>query len=325
MKKDNCFNVLKVLATLLVVIAHVTVMYSSLYSAYEMPENMILDWISVFIYSFHMPLFLFISGSIFKICIAGGKYKSIKDFVILKFKRLMIPYLFIGISYVTPVMLLLKLTDESLLHYIIKGIGLCLDSRHLWYLYVLFIMFLITRVLKPVFERFPVIEYTVLLFAAVSAFYFYRYFPAYFGLDTFAKNYAFFLLGYSFVDKLDYFKRFPLISVGSSFVLINVLLFINSDKLRLFTGILGIIMSYSFAVIIQAGFEKTVFYKLLLKNSMGIYLFHPMIIYVLFHFAINWSVPAILFSFLAFTVALTVSIGLTKLLRTLHLGVLIGE
>ena len=50
---------------------------------------LLVGWTHRFIYAFHMPLFFFISGYLFK----SDKYNSFKDFFKKRFKRLIIPYL----------------------------------------------------------------------------------------------------------------------------------------------------------------------------------------------------------------------------------------
>lgn len=50
---------------------------------------LLVGWTHRFIYAFHMPLFFFISGYLFK----RDKYNSFKDFFKKRFKRLIIPYL----------------------------------------------------------------------------------------------------------------------------------------------------------------------------------------------------------------------------------------
>lgn len=120
-------------ASVLVVIGHVIIFYSTIGGVVEMPPNALLNFLVNFIYSFHMPLFMFVSGAVYHKCISIGKYKNVLGFVIKKFRRIMIPYFVCGILYVTPVMLLLEITDLSPVEYILRGILYCRDSRHLWF------------------------------------------------------------------------------------------------------------------------------------------------------------------------------------------------
>ena len=63
-RKDE-YSVLKVIMTVSVVAAHVARMYSFDGGAIAMPVNRLLDFIMVFIYEFHMPVFVFVSGAVF--------------------------------------------------------------------------------------------------------------------------------------------------------------------------------------------------------------------------------------------------------------------
>lgn len=144
MTKSEKYDLIKTITMLLVVIAHVTRMYTGNGVVVPLNQSSILDYLTKFIYGFHMPLFIFISGAVYYYCIYDlGKYKDKNKFIINKFKRLILPYLFFGLFYVTPIMLYFKFTNDNLITYIVKGILLCGNSRHLWFLYYLFIYFTI--------------------------------------------------------------------------------------------------------------------------------------------------------------------------------------
>lgn len=63
MRKHNEWDVLKCVATLLVVIGHITILYKPGDSFPEM-EDEYLSYITDVIYLFHMPLFVAISGAV---------------------------------------------------------------------------------------------------------------------------------------------------------------------------------------------------------------------------------------------------------------------
>lgn len=143
---------LKVFATLLVVLGHVGVFYSGL-GVLEFPEQLGIKIMTRLLYSFHMPLFFFISDVIYGICIGKGKYGDVRVFVGKKVKRLLVPYLFWGIVVVTPVMALLHFTEDRVGKYILNGILLGRNNRHLWYLLSLFCMFLVTDGVRRIIKR----------------------------------------------------------------------------------------------------------------------------------------------------------------------------
>ncbi len=99
------------------------------------------------IYSFHMPLFFFISG--FLISRKVGSIQSKKTLITKKIKRLLIPYFFVGLCY-APLKLLLsqfanKPYDFNNLWKIFLGVN---PDGELWFLYALFMISLIAIVLN---------------------------------------------------------------------------------------------------------------------------------------------------------------------------------
>ena len=107
-KKIDWLAVLQGFSMLLVVIGHV-----SLTNLPRDPSTPIATRIETVIYTFHMPLFIFISGWLFYYtCI--GRNKSYKDMFISKFKRLLIP--FFAFTIVT---MLLKMALPQLMHRVV--------------------------------------------------------------------------------------------------------------------------------------------------------------------------------------------------------------
>jgi len=61
------------------------------------------------------------------------------------------------------------------------------------------------------------------------------------------------------------------------------------------------------------------------KNGFGIYLFHPMIIYVLYYYLGKYNVNPIVLCLGITVISYCLSIALTELLRRIKLKILIGE
>ena len=107
-KKIDWLAVLQGFSMLLVVVGHV-----SLTNQPGDPSTPIATGIETVIYSFHMPLFIFISGWLFYYtCI--GREKTYKDMFISKFKRLLIPF-----YAFTMVTMLLKMALPQLMHRVV--------------------------------------------------------------------------------------------------------------------------------------------------------------------------------------------------------------
>lgn len=112
-------------------------------------DNVLLSRLFDFIYSFHMPLFFFISGycgsKVIKCCAISEKSR----YIISRFSRLMIPYFFIGLCYIPLKIILAGYTTtqvqlNSVLWDMIKGTN---PNYQLWTLYVLFFAALIVCVI----------------------------------------------------------------------------------------------------------------------------------------------------------------------------------
>ena len=105
------------------------------------PNDPVLHNIFVFIYSFHMPLFFFISGYVGIGGLNNYHFSEKLNYWIKRFKRLMIPYCFIGILYIPVKIVLAKFTTSPIVlsEVIIRFLGGDNPNGQLWTLYALFI------------------------------------------------------------------------------------------------------------------------------------------------------------------------------------------
>ena len=88
------YDMAKILTTLLVVLAHATRMYTTTGAIHPINKSLLLANVTEYIYQFHMPLFILLSGCIYDYCLTKGRYKANINFLIGKARRLLIPYLF---------------------------------------------------------------------------------------------------------------------------------------------------------------------------------------------------------------------------------------
>ena len=100
---------------LLVVLGHCTYYematdFGGMYFASQMQsagihETLTHHWLSVIttaIYSFHMPLFMALSGAVFAMQLKKGKYGDGKTFISKKTKRLLYPFLIVSMFWSFP-------------------------------------------------------------------------------------------------------------------------------------------------------------------------------------------------------------------------------
>ena len=173
-------DIAKAICIILVVIGH--------YSPENQPQ-----WyaaINHFIYSFHMPLFLFASGFIFKPTHTDGS--AYKALIIKKIKRLLVPYFTCSVIVIT-----LKLLSQgnayvenpvTALSYL-KMFYLPEAGYFLWFIWALFTMFLITPLFKTRTARNWVFLASIILAYAPFTL------PEAFCLNQFKRMYVYFMFG----------------------------------------------------------------------------------------------------------------------------------
>lgn len=323
-KRTDTYSILKVCATIFVVFAHATIMYTD-NGAISMGISPVLVYITNFIYAFHMPLYMFLSGAIYRLCINCGKYKSTPEFLIKKARRLLIPYFIFGILYVSPVMIALNLTELSLIEFVQKGIILSLDARHLWFLCALFTAFVITKLIQPVLDR---VQFTLPILMALAVIVSAKnyYFPAVFSIINSAKFYCYFLFGYAF-EASPKVKSFLCRCWWLGFPLLGVfLLGRGAGSLRgIVMAMIGIMICYCFASRFGDCISGGEVFQHIQRNGMGIYLFHPMIIYICFYQIRDVGcIPSIAAVSIA-VFAFVLSDFLTVLVRRAGLQIILGE
>ncbi|MDB8567896.1 acyltransferase family protein [Turicibacter sanguinis] len=243
------FEIIRAIAVILVVLGH---------SFINGPQQSIfLSFIIKFIYSFHMPVFFFISGffalKIYKL----NKEKKIQ-FIQGKFIRLIIPYVSLSLVAI-PIKLLLNtfVKRPLLLNEILENILIYPQKNpvsSLWFIYVLFFIFLIVISLSKltIKKLFYCSLITMLIFNPFKIEMFY--------LNAIFNNLPFFILGllirenypnvYSFINN----NKYIVFLVSLSLLLIENYFTMNffSNKLlsHFFTGITGIIMMLSLSYFI---------------------------------------------------------------------------
>lgn len=330
-KKSIVYDITKFISVILVVVAHSTRMYTANGAFNPLNDSQVLAFVTDYIYKFHMPLFILVSGAIFGLCIEKGKYTNIPSFIVNKAKRLLLPYFFFGIAYVAPAMCLLGLTNQSFLEYSFKGIILSLNSRHLWYIFALFFIFLLAIFARPLLiksrkSRFLVLVLSGVLYLLSSKL------PYEFQISTSFSYQLYFFVGvilnyeYTFVQKV--FKKLFFVFFLTPIALAGMFVFnpnIITDLCYKFLGIIMVIFIGYCIVKWFEGFTDTYVYKIISKNSFGIYLFNPIIIYIFYYFLGPIDINPYVLSFGIAVVSLLVSVGATELMRRFRLYLLIGE
>lgn len=134
----NEYDVLKAMAIILVVIGHATILYSP--TKHPEQDVGVAQLITKAIYMFHMPLFMALSGAVYAIGRARGKYAEFMPFALNKSRRLIVPYICMGLFVLLPVICWLR-PGDPIRHFTDILIGN--NNYHLWYLLALAEIFII--------------------------------------------------------------------------------------------------------------------------------------------------------------------------------------
>ena len=320
----NEYDLLKVFAILLVVVGHITILYQD----GGLGENEIsgLSFFTDFIYLFHMPLFISISGAIYAIGMQTGKYCKFSPLIINKAKRLLIPFIFVGITCLAPVLIITGLSEN----YVMTVVSILTGGtyiKHLWYLPALFWIFIYAWLICK-FRLNLYIMYIASVSLAVLC-------------SSLAINLNIFCIGNS-IQYLPYFimgiifyqqrellqiKLFPAsLIILCSFAFIqyasDILWIDNICRILLPCAIL--ICIYILVKPIYPIFNKLPGINYLLKQSYSIYLFHVPIIYLLYIY-ISHLIPYYAMIPLTFFVAIIGSAAIATIFRKIHFQIFIGE
>ena len=153
----NEISFLRGLMILIVVLGHASSIFAGNYAGHNQVESLIGETVHNIIYTFHMAVFMAISGYLFEFEINRIRDKPWIDglvgFVLKKFKRLMIPFFFVMYFWRKPLFMLISSSYSSVMEYLSFG-----TTGALWFLYTLFGIFIVQRILVKITFRFDLIS-----------------------------------------------------------------------------------------------------------------------------------------------------------------------
>lgn len=276
--KDNriaFIDYAKAIGIILVVVGHV---FRGLAHDYVVPNYYYLKKIDSIIYTFHMPLFFFISGLFFYDSLIK---KGALKLLLSKIDTIVYPYLLWRFIQGLPMVLLASygIGHHQITYQILFEVWKPITQ--FWFLYDLFFMFVFSALVYSFLSR----KITPWLFALTAILYIYQldikslHIPF---LYDFAKNYVYFVLGILLVDQVKNSKYFML-SILFTFTMLffasqywfHFNLDLNWEDKGLYTLILGFI-SIAFVILLsqQLSMKNRPWVNMIGKNSMAIYLMH---------------------------------------------------
>lgn len=313
---------IKVFATFLVVIAHASRMYTGNGVVTPAIGSAFLARLTELIYSFHMPLFIAVSGAVYSMCVLDlGKYKSTPKFLKNKAKRLLVPYAVFGLAYVAPVMYKFGFVQSGFLSYCLNGIVLGQNNRHLWYVLSLFIIFVFCAVINKLPKKLSCFLTLALL---IGLSFLSNKFPLVLSLSSVVKYAHYFAAGYiinKYKEEITAVCKNPLGLLASAGIF-AIAYAANAEVLKAYSMILLI---FGLSDVVSDNICNNKLFAALKRNSFGIYLFHPMIIYIMFYYFGQARISPYLLCFGTAAAAFVISYIFTEIIRKAHLGIIIGE
>lgn len=323
----NEYDLLKVFAILLVVLGHITILYSGDGSLGYLPQNKITNFITSAIYIFHMPLFVSLSGAIYSIGYENGKYLHFIPFINNKIKRLIVPFIFVGVFFLAPTLVIFKMTNMSFTECVGNILFCCGSERHLWYLPALFWIFIIVWVFTKSKIKVEIMFILSVLIAVICSL-FLKF--DFFALWNAIQYLPYFILG-MLINNYKTIRNSLMLFVGV-FIFFTTAIILWFSDISLLDNICRILLPCSIVVMLVSVFRwlsrminiRSVIWISILKYSFAIYLFHVMIIYVMYN-CICMYLPVYVMIPVTFISAMIISSCLAYIIRKLNLQFIIGE
>lgn len=287
-KLDN----LRAIAIIVVVLGHSIILYSGSWGDYQSNQtSLIFHYLKEMINLFQMPLFFSLSGYLFA---KTDNKDSFLRFMLKKFKRLIIPFLFIGLIYMIPIKLILNYPGYVGIRYYgaMKRFLNGGDMGHLWFLPTLFLSFIAGFWIKKFNGNQTTVWALITLFAIALSFVSCKNEPYINYLRLFLNNYWSFTFGalISCINLQKISAQWK-ISIACAALLVSAaVIFLKQTSILSF--IASVLLTLTCYLFVPDSTSK--YANLISKNSFGIYLLHSPLIYITFTYMLN-AAPVIVF------------------------------
>lgn len=315
---NTSLNFIRAIAILLVMLGHSIIIYVPEWGLAEASySSPLCQRLHALINYIQMPLFFTLAGFCF---IRSIEKQSLYNFIYKKVRRLIIPFVLVGLLYSIPIKAFLgvyALPADIIQNplFILKSLFMNVAyAGHLWFLPTLFLIFIISI---PVISKQKIILWDVLLLlflATLSGFHQKIELPhSYFQL--LCQYWVFFYTGL-LLKKYELTRRMPL----SGLILIFTIFIVGGVFCEI-PIITSLCLVFLFLYYVPNTTSNVV--QRISANSYGLYLFHSPLVYFMFMYYPNVH-PFIMF-FVNFFVCGSIAYLLTSLIRKTPLRVVIGE
>lgn len=336
-KNRNLVNVvyLRSILCILVVVGHVVGRWK-MTDKFFVPvySSHILGILADFINSFHMSLFFALSGFVYCYCLQKKKYyKDTWKVIASKFKRLIVPFI-VTVLLFTPV--IWYTTDrEKAISSILKNFITGVNGYHLWYLPATFYIFVLMTGLNKILDKGCIWSAIMMLTLSFFLSCYYFMIPIGFYVRDAAVYLFFFLGGYlveMYADKLNaeffgggHTRRNIVIILLLTIFVIGIFRFDGIVEKRIKAVCIDVCVVIALIMLNKRIEKMKKILYIIDKNSMAIYLFHPIIMYLFFYYYIDLNCSPFLLAAVGIIVCITCSIGIAILFRKLGMNVFLGE
>ena len=275
-------SILRVCSMMLIVLYHSLCFYIGVWWYLSTVEEPIWKLIAFPVVKVGLTTFVFISGFLYGyMYIERGKYRKVKSFIINKSKRLLIPYFFWGIVMI----LMMPLLHIPWINLLTGGVA------HLWFLLMLFEFFVLMSLLNKFgigVQKATILDFVIVIISFISLYVWKQYSSHHhmLGIENTLYYLPTFLVGFYFAK---YRQKMNGKDVASFLFLIGIIVvfllffFGYPDSDTLFR-IPAILVSVSAMVLLKDSsfpFCQSKLFVNLDKNSMGIYIFNQIVVFIL--------------------------------------------
>lgn len=327
-KKNHSIEYLRVLAILSVVVGHSCIIYDYSWTTYVADyDSYFFRTLKSIINLYQMPLFFAISGFLFYNTV---QHTSLLLLIKKKFVRLIIPFLFVSVFWLVPIRYIANYPPYN--NNIWEGYRslLSFDVGHLWFLPTLFLIFIISfciirlNIFEYSFSNKKKLLISFLFIAILIIIVYLNGFSSIAIINYVVSWLPSFFIGYLIAFNNYYFesiqnqKTFSVISLFILIILFKISSIVLHYNLNHLISICIIILLF-----LCSPNKRIKFIECVDKNSLGIYLFHSPVIYILYD-NLSFLHPFILVP-LNFITSIAISLLLIFLIRKFNMRKLIGE
>lgn len=280
-------SLLQAFAILCVIIGHVTRLYCYPNGAYwHTPAytSAFFDWLARFVYMFHLPLLVFLSGYLAERSM--HKNKSVAEFAKGRVERLLVPFWGWGLFYMVPIWIMIDMPNGQLDNFL-SG----LNTGHLWFLPMLFMVTMLYLLLR----KLPQKSDLWILIALLCFYFLKKKYTVYFGLYRIPEFLFYFYLGAKFfaLEDKKFFQsaknRLRMLTVSLVLFAIAAYLLYCSESgcawLELTVGVSGVVFFVTLAQIIARHYSDFIEHNRVIQflslNLFTVYVLHEPIMEII--------------------------------------------